>query len=323
MFEFRYRHSLSRPLDTALDKGVYELTRLQVEADAILMYGMMEGNPNVCGHWVVYDPQSHYGAVPFRQSGSVAEHLAIVANRSEAQKLSGGESDINKAGEKLLEDAEVVIIKNGPHGAYVFTRDRAVHRVPAYKTKRTFLIGSGDVFSAAFAFAWMIERRTPEEAADIAAKATAFYCQSATVPVPAVLPAGFHEGEVIVGRSPRIYLAGPFFSLQQVWMIEEALTCLTQQGATVFSPYHDVGFGPTTLVAQADIDAIEDCDSIFALLEDHDPGTIFEIGYARARGKPVVAFAPSTDPVHVTMFAGSGCKLFDDFVTAIYAAIWA
>jgi nucleoside 2-deoxyribosyltransferase len=75
-------------------------------------------------------------------------------------------------------------------------------------------------------------------------------------------------------------------------------------------------------VAQADLEGLRNCDRVLALLDGYDPGTIFEIGYARAIGMPVTVFLTSTEEVNLTMFSGSGCNVLHDFVSAVYATIW-
>jgi hypothetical protein len=320
LFEFEYRHSLALPRETVSDQRVYDLPPLEVSDENILAFGMLEGIPIIRGKRVIYDPQSPFKAVPFHQNGSKAEHLAVVANWSEAQRLSG-ETDIQRAGEKLLASCEVMIIKRGPLGAYVFSQ-KDMTRVPAYRTRDVFLIGSGDVFSASFAYAWAVEGKPPEEAANAASVAAALYCQTTTLPISALVPNDFRPVEVKMHAPPVIYLAAPFFSPQQLWMVEELRTTLIKEGAKVFSPYHDVGFGPATKVAQRDIEGLKQCDSVFASLDGYDPGTVFEVGYARAIGKPVTALISSTDRTHLTMFLGTGCEVFDDFVSAIYNALW-
>jgi hypothetical protein len=317
---FEYLHSLARPSFFVSDKQVYDLTPLHVDGESILAFGMIEGNPVVEGDRVVFDPQASEDAVPFEQNKSRAKHLAIVANGVEARKLSN-ENDLEVAGNKLLENAEVVVVKTGPAGALVFTGGR-MHHVPSYRTERAFLIGSGDIFSATFAYAWAVQREAPEAAAHIASLATAYYCQTATVPLPTALPSGFHKGAIPAGRKPYIYLAGPFFSPHQLWLVEEARSCLRELGADVFSPYHDVGLGSSEIVAQADLDALKQCSAVLALLDGFDPGTVFEVGFAQAIWIPVTAFVSSKEQTNLTMFSGSGCKVVHDFASAIYTAVW-
>ena len=203
----------------------------------------------------------------------------------------------------------------------MFTADR-VELIPAFQTRDVFLVGSGDVFSAIFAYGWLQDGLDPFSAAQLASRATAFYCQTTALPIPASLPSSFQPRDVVPNGSPLIYLAGPFFAPHQLSAIEEARAHLLQQGARVFSPYHDVGLGIPSFVAGADLEALRSCDTVFAFLSGYDPGTVFEVGFARALGKRVVAILGPTDPMNTTMFVGSGCELFDDYVSAVYNAVW-
>jgi nucleoside 2-deoxyribosyltransferase len=53
-----------------------------------------------------------------------------------------------------------------------------------------------------------------------------------------------------------------------------------------------------------------------------DPGTVFEVGYAKKMGIPVVALAENEREEDLKMMAGSGMTITDDFVTAIYRSVW-
>ena len=54
----------------------------------------------------------------------------------------------------FLHAADVVVVKRGCSGATVHRPGRDPVAVPAYRSARVFKIGSGDVFSAAFAHHW-------------------------------------------------------------------------------------------------------------------------------------------------------------------------
>ncbi|TIX42544.1 MAG: nucleoside 2-deoxyribosyltransferase, partial [Mesorhizobium sp.] len=122
--------------------------------------------------------------------------------------------------------------------------------------------------------------------------------------------------------SGRIYLAAPFFDLGQRWLVEEARLALIDAGADVFSPVHEIGPGKATVVAPADLNGLDGCDVVFAILNGMDPGTVFEVGYARKKGIPIVALAENEKEEDLKMFVGSGTIVAQDFVTAIYKAIW-
>jgi nucleoside 2-deoxyribosyltransferase len=105
-------------------------------------------------------------------------------------------------------------------------------------------------------------------------------------------------------------------------MVEETRRCLMAQGIEVFSPYHDIGLGEPKVVAPQDIEAMSNCDLIFALLDGPDAGTLLEVGYGRSIRKRVVAYHTCENKRHLTMLEGSDCAVYDNFVSAIYAAAW-
>ena len=98
---------------------------------------------------------------------------------------------------------------------------------------------------------------------------------------------------------------------------------LLGMGVEVFSPFHDVGAGSAEYVAPRDLKGLDDCDVVLAVLNGSDTGTIFEIGYAIAKGKPVVGLAQNMRAEDLKMPIGSGCVIATDLVTAIYHTIWA
>ena len=52
------------------------------------------------------------------------------------------------------------------------------------------------------------------------------------------------------------------------------------------------------------------------------PGTVFEIGYAIAKNKKVIALYEQNDEINLTMFNGSDCMIFNDITTALYNLVW-
>ncbi len=67
---------------------------------------------------------------------------------------------------------------------------------------------------------------------------------------------------------------------------------------------------------------LNDSDCIFAILNDFDSGTIFEIGYAIAKKKKVIVFVENFSKEDLTMIEGSGCLIFSDIASAIYNLVW-
>jgi len=198
----------------------------------------------------------------------------------------------------------------------------STERVPAYRSELVFGIGSGDIFAASFAFFWGIEGRSAQDAADAASRCTARYVGSRSTPLPTL--SGLNEAQFtpVAGTPGRVYLAGPFFSLSQRWMVEEARAHLLGMDQSVFSPLHDVGVGPADTVAPLDLAGFDRCNRVLALLDGGDVGTVFEVGYAVSRGIPVVALAENLSDEQLKMIVGSGCVRTDDFATALYLTTW-
>jgi hypothetical protein len=322
MVAFDYFHPLSTPGISPVPGRLESLPPIRVEGEVVLRFGMLEGDAIVKADRVVYDPQSAFSTPRFTDNGSQANHLALVLNRVEATTMSG-ESDPVKAAEKLLRSgaAEAVIIKRGAHGALVAT-NASQSLIPAYQSDWVWKIGSGDVFSAVFAYYWGVQNLEPAAAAELASRATAHYAGTRHLPVPgkshlenmSLTPTKFGKGLV--------YLAGPFFDMGQRWLIEEAKADLEAMGVEVFSPIHEVGPGPAEVIAAADLEGLERSSAVLAIVSGMDPGTVFEIGYATKMGIPIVALAQNVKPEDVKMIAGSGAIITSDYCTAIYKTSW-
>lgn len=286
---------------------------IQIQADKVIRFGMLEGDAIVDAEMCVYDPQSAYLPVGFGTNGSKAKRLAIVANSGEVKAL-GDADDLVAAAIKLreTENAEVVVAKRGLDGALVIYEGGVAH-VPAFAIDSAQTIGSGDVFVAVFSKEWMYENSTPVEAALAASKATANFIEDSVLPVDL----NDHGRKEVKKGTGKVYLAGPFFSMGQRWLIDEARRVLMEMGLDVFSPVHDVGRGGAKEVAPKDIEAIRDCDSMLAIIDGVDSGTVFEIGYARALGKQVFGLAQSVPEEDLKMIDGSGCLMSDDFASLV------
>lgn len=325
--QFRYRHPLDVP-DVDADLSV-ATTHPDVSACNALVFGMLEGRPIVRAGRVVYDPQDGDQSKPFGDNGSTADRLAVVASLSEARVLSG-EDDAEAAANQLIErGAEVAVVKCGILGAFVQAGKHGSW-VRAFPTDYVWKIGSGDVFSAAFAHAWITEDKSPLEAAWFASRWVAEYVKHRKELIDADTLACIRaeaSGQIQIRTPPRlvnkpVYLAGPFFNTAQQWLVDEARAALNALGVRVISPIHDIGEGPAEEVAPKDLSAIRESGLVFALLDGTDAGTLFEIGYARALEIPVVAVGEAVDERSLTMLIGSNCIVHSDFCSALYAAGW-
>lgn len=320
---FYYDYPLIAPrISPRLDTISKSSNNIEVSGEDILYYGLIEGNATVRGRRVVYDPQSPSNPLPFSKTGSSADTLAIVVNISEARKLA------NTADIALIRDyffveerAEVLVLKMGPKGAMVFNKsDNTTSVVPVYKTHAVWPIGSGDVFASAFAYYWF-SGEIPNDAALKASQTTAFYCESKEFDFnkspDTLLPLSIKDG-----LNAKTYLAGPFFTFAQRWLIDQIRQSLYQAGLTVFSPWHDIGHGIASEVVSKDIRGLNESKLVFAVIDGLDSGTLFEVGYAVKMGIPVIAYVENETEESVKMLEGTGCILEKDLTTAIYKAYW-
>lgn len=271
----------------------------------------MEGDAVVHGDRVVYDPQSSVAATSFSSNGSSAKSLALVLNEYELQASMPGDT-LSDSSHALLarEHADVVVIKCGPNGVAVLEKGRNLVQVPAFLTPRVFKIGSGDVFSAAFAHYWGIEERPVVEAAELASRSTAAYCSSQSLPIPAehCLPV-FPPANV--DRGKEVCIIGSTDTLANHWLVEESKWCINQLGrlATTWDP---VANGLEHILRRP---------AAFLLLADtlQDRGVRW-IELTTVHSLPVVVLREREVPGEVTDF--ENVKATSDFTTALYWAAW-
>lgn len=328
IINFEYYHALSAPNIHTLNNPIEIQKSFTLNEDIIICYGMMEAeNPILNADYVIFDPQSENNPSMIFDNGSDINHLALVLNVEEGKKFTSKENidDIAKTLFERSKNLEVLILKDGPFGAHLFCEKQYTH-IHAYETKNVFKIGSGDVFVAVFGYLWAQDKLSPIEAAQKASLAVAMYCNNQILQIAkdSLSNDEFFKKIAINEETftKKIYLAGPFFTMADRWLIEEAKFQLEKFGANVFSPLHDVGYGKAEIVAKADLKGVEEADILYAVLNYYDPGTIFEIGYAISRNIPVVIFIENKTPINMTMFEGSGCIIESDFASSIYKVIW-
>jgi nucleoside 2-deoxyribosyltransferase len=93
----------------------------------------------------------------------------------------------------------------------------------------------------------------------------------------------------------KLYIAGKLCSGSEVEMLEKVAKLCETKGFTTFLPHRDVGpckdINDVQRVFKGDIkQGFKDCDAVVALLDGLHvgAGTAWELGYAYAKGVPVV-----------------------------------
>lgn len=321
---FEYLHPLASPTLFETDERSPTGALPHVRGDNVLYFGMIEYVPTVHGQKVVYDPQGSNSDL-FSKTGSTAKELVYVLNEFELKKITNID-DLIEAGNFLIqrERAAAVVVKRGPLGVTIFfPNGRPAEMISCYRARRVFKIGSGDIFAAAFSYFWMVGGETVEVAADLASRTTACYVETQDAFIPDKEQLIRDYSQSVLPKPGRVYLAAPFFCLEQRWLLEETRALLEHLGCQVFSPLHEVGTGKSNdAIAIEDLRGLDGCTAILALLNDNDTGTVFEVGYAKAKGKNIVAYAEKNNARDLTMLDGSSCLVFPDYCSAIYNAVW-
>ena len=314
------------PLSSPSIDGRSSVTKrpIEAEAEAALVFGMVEAVPKVKARKLVFDPQQPRELKDLEISNLTAEELVIVANATETRNL-GRDADLRTAASNLLASsgAKAVVTKGGAWGALV-TTESGQEAVGPHPTPRVSPIGTGDVFAAALAWAWGTQGADTVEAARVASGVVAAWTSTETLPVAASAFSD-HSGleDALPPKDVRVYLASPYFTLGEQWLVDLARDSLHGLGASCFSPFHDVGPGGDE-VAEADLKGIEECGSMLAIVDGNDGGTLFEVGYATKLGIPISALSTDTEGggEYLKLLRGSGAEVHSDFSTAVYRAIW-
>lgn len=109
------------------------------------------------------------------------------------------------------------------------------------------------------------------------------------------------------------YICMGWFDEKQEENYEMITSVLKEFNKKIFEPRYEAGEmneGPLTLerakkIFKADLDGIDKCKALFADISFRDTGGLVEIGYAIAKGIPVILFDNSSRPKMNIMLAGS------------------
>ncbi|EHO4924060.1 carbohydrate kinase family protein [Salmonella enterica subsp. enterica serovar Corvallis] len=304
---FAYFHPLSRPHIQPDMSGVEHQPPIEVDGDAVLRFGFLEGEAIINANRAVYDPQTWRDPEPFLANGSTANELAIVLNELELQSATG-QKDIKQAAELLMktQNAAVVVVKGGIRGATVFENNGKMSQIPAYLSAQIFKIGTGDIFSAIFAFHWAERKLPAAEAAIWASRSVSVYSETQKF--------SFQENS-LYSRVPissksygHILLEGCADSLGQRYVMEEACFALSELGIKVNCPELNSGTENT------------DIKAVLIIAHGFRHNIISRIKYVQDRSIPIVVLSELSDTSNILQNSYLDTT---DFTTALYHAAWA
>ena len=236
---FRYDHGLSTPIIWP-PLHTLKRTKLEVSDDCVLQFGMLEADVEVEARTVIYDPQDPFFPSHFRATHAPSR-LAYVLNSDETRRL-GVNDNVEQAVKTIaLESrADVVVVKRGALGALVLENGK-IRTITAFETQTVWPIGSGDVFAAVFAAQWGVNGLSAQAAVEGASRATAEYVENRALPIQqGVIEGAISRQPLELNRRPLskgeydVYLAGPFFNMQQLWLVDEVRLALQGLGLKSF-----------------------------------------------------------------------------------------
>ena len=119
-----------------------------------------------------------------------------------------------------------------------------------------------------------------------------------------------------MSEKTKFYLAGPFFNDKQQKCQDKIERLMEIYGHPNFSPRRDAGKlkrnatkADMKKVFDADLNAIDNCDILFANVSSKDTGTSVEIGYALAKNIPIILYYDPefAETDHVNLMIALAC----------------
>lgn len=249
---------------------------------------------------------------------------AIIISTSSSLFMNLGHEDLDGllAAVRTL-SPEVFLLKENRGGSRLFDlRKGTVLQIPATLGRTINSVGVGDVYSSVMV---AHSQKGWVEAAWRGCQAATIYSQSTfpddikrevqrgfRLPLSSLQGLGgtslpWHERQKY-----SIYLAGPDFSYVDKRELDRAVDSLTYHNFRVRRPIVENGEleRPATESGLRrayflDCQLLRDCDVVFAIPLDRDPGTLVEIGMAIEMGKKIVTYDPRRENENTMVMVGS------------------
>ncbi|WP_233624057.1 nucleoside 2-deoxyribosyltransferase [Burkholderia vietnamiensis] len=249
---------------------------------------------------------------------------ALIISTSSSLFARFGKDDVGGligAVKKLSPD--VFLLKENRGGSRLFDlRNAGVEEIPATLGKTVNSVGVGDVYTAVMVG---LSHKGWTEAAWRGCQAATAYSQSTfpddiqrdvqrgfLLPLDVLQSLG---GTMLPWHDrPRysIYLAGPDFSYVEKQELDRAANSLKYHNFKVRRPIQENGElkrpaseADLRRTYYMDCQLLEECDAVFAVPFDRDPGALVEIGMAIEMGKPVITYDPRRENENTMVVVGS------------------
>lgn len=128
-------------------------------------------------------------------------------------------------------------------------------------------------------------------------------------------------------KQGNVYIAAPFFSEEEIELVDSIKESLLRMEINVFSPKDESGVIDNTKITKEqaqeifkkNIEAIDSAGSMVAVIDNLDPGTMFEIGYAHKIGIPIISISGKGYGLNIMLAFSikSHYETFEDFEAAL------
>ena len=302
---FSYFHPLSTP---HISKSENFQSSIKVSGEVVLHFGLIEGDAVVDAKRVVFDPQTWKQKAIYSINGSKANNLVIVLNELELAHSTSANSLIAQAQELLeLNKAEAIVVKRGVKGCFVLEKNGSKYSIPSYLSSKVTKIGTGDVFSAIFAFYWGVKKKRPSHAAELASKHVACFCESGGVDldyqkIDKLIPINFESFQPVTIFADQT-------GLGKRYILEEVKYLLLQ-------------FGITAQVENT-LDNLANYKNPILILGETFRNLIAIENQLKKNKSKIVVFDASCDDWFTGNSRPENITLVQDFTSAIYQIAWA
>jgi sugar/nucleoside kinase (ribokinase family)/nucleoside 2-deoxyribosyltransferase len=230
----------------------------------------------------------------------------VFASRNELLCYTEAETELEAVDRLRQLGASVVVVKYGMGGSAIYHHEGERILIPAFLARFQCTIGAGDIYNAVFALEYTASMELEKAGRRAAIAAALFSEQPEFNAFLKILSEVDFEKEmsrrISVSVHPeqlakvKVYVAGHFLSTPTRMWVDRVVLALESRGFSVFSPYRDAGVLNCSADPQGryrcfvnDLKAIGESQAIVALLDGiGHGGTSWEIGYAYAKGIPIL-----------------------------------
>jgi nucleoside 2-deoxyribosyltransferase len=108
----------------------------------------------------------------------------------------------------------------------------------------------------------------------------------------------------------RVYIAAPFFNEQQIKIVEAVEIALESRDINYYSPRSEGSLSDMTreqqeqarrYIFETNVNNMNICTHMLACVEYKDTGTIWEMGFMFAQGKPIVMLSSDLSKINVML----------------------